>query len=90
MKTAFPPMPAWIKEVDWDFELTDEEKEFDKMEFERISSWPEFEEWKKEMMNATFENIPSGEETKTVQIPVSIFDKFKTMMDKANIPFSVL
>ena len=47
----------------------------------RISSWPEFEAWKKEMMNASFESIPSAEQTKTVQIPVSIFEKFKQVKE---------
>jgi hypothetical protein len=34
MKTAHPLMPSGTKEVDWDFELTEEEKLLDTMEYE--------------------------------------------------------
>lgn len=56
----------------------------------RITSGPEFEAWKKKLMNATFESIPSTKETETIQIPVSIFKKFEKIMHEANIPYSVL
>jgi len=56
----------------------------------RISSWPEFEAWKKKMMHAALQSMPSAKEIETVQIPVSIFEKFKQTMHKANIPFSVV
>jgi|GEM_PF-5725515 len=34
MKTANPPIPSQIKQVDWDVELTDEEKILDQQAYD--------------------------------------------------------
>lgn len=49
----------------------------------RITSGPEFEAWKKQFI----ETKPEKEITKTVKIPISIFDKFKAVMEKANLTY---
>jgi len=44
----------------------------------------------KKMMNTSSHEAPSPENTQTIQDSNSIFEKFKTVIHKANIPFSVL
>lgn len=81
MKTAYPPMPPGTKEVDWDFELTEEEKLLDTMEYEWMpNSWPERETHKTMLQQAaknTLDRLERERSAISIKVPKVTLEKFK-------------
>lgn len=81
MKTAHPPMPPEIKEVYWDFDLTEEEKLLDQQAYNRMpNSWPEREAHKAILQQAAKNTLARLERERSaisIKVPKVTLEKFK-------------
>lgn len=85
MKTANPPIPSRVKQVDWDVELTDEEKILDQQAYDWMPhTWPQrqaHQDMVREAANNTLARLEKERVAISVKVPKTTLAKFKQVAE---------